>query len=172
MSGTPRDLLFGSKSCCFACKNCRWGLGPIETSNSDARHAVLHAENLRWVQGLIDTCTFNPKVAGLQAKTSDKDWDQYRLVIPVLKSLVLHAQNHRWGLEPIWPFYSCAKHAVMCAQNHRWGLGLIQTCKSGPKVAVLQAQKDRWGQGTTETWNSGPKCAVLNAKTTDEGWDK
>ena len=47
ISGTNRDLLFVSKSRCFACKNHRGGLGSLETSNSDARHAVLHAENHR-----------------------------------------------------------------------------------------------------------------------------
>ena len=28
-------------------QNHRFGRGPIETSNSDARHAVLHAEDLK-----------------------------------------------------------------------------------------------------------------------------
>ena len=51
-------------------------MGPIETSNSDARHAVLHAENHRSVVGPIETCTFGPKVAGLHAITSDEGWDQ------------------------------------------------------------------------------------------------
>ena len=44
-SRTHRDLLFRGKSRCFASKNRRWGQGPIETSNSEAGHAVLHAEN-------------------------------------------------------------------------------------------------------------------------------
>ena len=76
-SGTHRGLLFRSKSRCFASKNHTWGLGPIETSNSDARHPVLHAENHRWGLGPLETCNFGPKIAGL------------------------NAQNHRWGLEPI-----------------------------------------------------------------------
>ena len=44
MAGTHRDLLFRSKRRCFASKNQTWGVGPIETSNSDANHAVLHAK--------------------------------------------------------------------------------------------------------------------------------
>ena len=63
MSGTHRDLLYRSKGRCFASKNHTWGLGPIQTSNSDTRHAVLHAENHRWGRGLIETCNCGPKVA-------------------------------------------------------------------------------------------------------------
>ena len=59
MSGTHRDLLFWSKRRCFTC---RWGLGPIGTSNSDARHTVLHAQNHRWGLGHIETCNSGPKV--------------------------------------------------------------------------------------------------------------
>ena len=117
MSGTNRDLLLGSKSRCFACKNHRWGLGLIETSYSDARHAVLHAQNHRWGLGPIETCNFSSKVA------------------------VFNAQNHRWGLEPIETCNSVPKVTVMCAQTHRWGLGTIKTCKSGLKVAVLHEMK-------------------------------
>ena len=44
MSGTHRELLFRSISLCFASKNQTRGLGPMETSDSDANHAVLHAK--------------------------------------------------------------------------------------------------------------------------------
>ena len=44
MSGTHRDLLFLSKSRCFASKNRTRGLGPIETINSGAIQTVLHAK--------------------------------------------------------------------------------------------------------------------------------
>ena len=44
MSGTHRDLLFRSISLCFASKNHTIGLGPMETSYSDANHGVLHAK--------------------------------------------------------------------------------------------------------------------------------
>ena len=77
MSCTHRDLFFWSTSRCFACKYHRWGLGPIETSNSDARQAVFHAESHRWFLGPIETCNFGP----------NEGWDQYRLVIHVLKLL-------------------------------------------------------------------------------------
>ena len=44
MSGTHRDLLFLSKSRCFASKNHTRGLGPIETINSGANQDVLNAK--------------------------------------------------------------------------------------------------------------------------------
>ena len=68
ISGTNRDLLFGSKSRCFGCKNHRGGLGSIETSYSDARHIVLHAENHRRGLGPIDTSNCGHKVAVLNAQ--------------------------------------------------------------------------------------------------------
>ena len=115
MCGTHRDFLFWSRSRCFACKNHRW-LGPTDTSNSDARHAVLHAENHRWGLGPIDTSNSGDKVA------------------------VLNAQNNRWGLEPIEPSNSGANHAVVHAQNERSCLGPLETCYSGPEFAVLHAK--------------------------------
>ena len=59
----------------------------METSNSDARHAVLNAENHRWGLGPMDTCYSGPEVAVLQAKTTDEGWDPYRLVILMLGML-------------------------------------------------------------------------------------
>ena len=147
MSGTHRDLLFDSKSRSFECKNHRWGLGPIETSNSDARHGVLHAENHRWVLGPIEICNFGPKVAGFHAKTIDEVWAPYSLVSLVIKSLFCILKKHRWRLEPIWDLsfwcksrcFACTKRQVMsgthrdllfrsisrcfASKNHTWGLG-------------------------------------------------
>ena len=56
-------------------QNHRWGLEPIETSDSGANHADLHAQNDRW--GLVHTDTFNsgPNVAVLHAKATDECWD-------------------------------------------------------------------------------------------------
>ena len=116
MSGTHRDLLFGSKSRCFACKTNRWGLGPIETSNSDARHAGLYAEGRRWDLGPKDMCNCGHKVA------------------------VLNAKKNRWGLGPIETSNSDVKHAVVHAQNDRSCLGPIETCYSGPEVEVLHTK--------------------------------
>ena len=50
-------------------------MGPIETSDSDANHAVLHAQNDRWGLEPLETCNSAPKVAVLHAKTTDKGWD-------------------------------------------------------------------------------------------------
>ena len=77
MVATQRDLLFWFKTLCFASKNHRWGLRPIETSYSESYHVVFHAQNDRWGLRPIETCNSAPKVA------------------------VLHAKNHRWGLETI-----------------------------------------------------------------------
>ena len=67
-SGTHRDLKFWSKMRCFACKNHRLGLVQIETSNSDANHAVLHAQNDRLCLGPIDTSNSGANHADLHAQ--------------------------------------------------------------------------------------------------------
>ena len=65
----------------------RCGLGPIETINSGANHPVLHAQNDRCDLGPIETCNSDPKVTVLTGKTSDEGWDPLRLAILVLKPL-------------------------------------------------------------------------------------
>ena len=50
-------------------------MGLIETSISDANHAVLYAQNDRSCLGPIKTCNSAPKVAVLHAKVTDKGWD-------------------------------------------------------------------------------------------------
>ena len=50
-------------------------MGPIETSDSDAKHAVVHAQNDRSCLGPIETCYSGPEVAVLHAKTTDEGWD-------------------------------------------------------------------------------------------------
>ena len=47
----------------------------METSNSDAKHAVLHAQNDRSCLGLLEIVYSVPKVAVLNAKTTDEEWD-------------------------------------------------------------------------------------------------
>ena len=88
----------------------------METSNSEAKLAVLHAQNDRWGLEYIETCNSGQKVA------------------------VLNAQNHKWGLGPIETRNSGDNHAVLHAHNDRWGLGPIETCNSGPNVSVLHAK--------------------------------
>ena len=44
----------------------------METSDSDARHAVLHAQNDRLCRGTIESCYSGPKVALLHPKTTDE----------------------------------------------------------------------------------------------------
>ena len=75
MSGTDRDLFFQSKSRSIASKNHTWGLGPMETSNSDATHAALLEQNGRWNLGPIEICYSGPKIAVFHAKTTDEAWD-------------------------------------------------------------------------------------------------
>ena len=65
-AGTHRYLLFWSKSRCFASKNHRRGLGPIETP-------ILVLITLFFVHKT--TGHSGPKVAVLHAKTTDVGWD-------------------------------------------------------------------------------------------------
>ena len=165
MSWTNRDLLFWSKSHCFASKNHRWGLRPIETSNSGAthavlkaqngrwglvltetsisggNHAVLHAQNDRWGLVPIETCNSGPKVAVLHAKTTDEGWDTYRQVILVLSTL----------------FYM---HKMTSY------LGPIKTCYSGREVALLHAKTT---DGVLDPQRRVLKSLFCMHKTTGEG---
>ena len=67
-------------------------MGPIETSISDAEHAVVHAQNDRSCLGHIETCYSCPKVA------------------------VFHPKTTR-GLGPIETIYSGANQAVLNAKT-------------------------------------------------------
>ena len=164
MSGSLRDLLFGSKSRCFACKYHRWGLGPMETSNSDARHAVLLAENHRWGLGPIETCYSCPEVAVLHAETTGESWNPYRLFI--LVQIMLFCIHKTTG-EVWYPkrLVLLSKSRCFACKNHRWGLGPIEPSNSGANHAEVNAQNDRSYQGPLETCYSGPEVAVLLAKT-------
>ena len=59
----------------------------METSNSDANHAVFHSQINRRSLGPIETCYSDPKLAVLHAKTTDEGWNPLRLVILVLITL-------------------------------------------------------------------------------------
>ena len=59
----------------------------METSNSDANHAVLHAQNDRWGLGPKDIRYLGPKLDGLLAKTTDEGWNPERLVFLMLITL-------------------------------------------------------------------------------------
>ena len=48
----------------------------MKTSISGANDAVLHAQNDRCGLGLTETCSSDPKVAVLHAKTTDEGRDQ------------------------------------------------------------------------------------------------
>ena len=47
----------------------------METSISDTKHAVVHAQNDRSCLGHIVTCFSCPRVAVLHPKTTHEDWD-------------------------------------------------------------------------------------------------
>ena len=47
----------------------------METSNSDANHALLHAQNDRWGLGPIETFNSGHNVAVWMHKTTDEGWD-------------------------------------------------------------------------------------------------
>ena len=143
---------------------------------SDAKHAVVQAQNDRWGLVPIETCNSVPKVAVLHAKTTDEGWDPQRLVILVLKfrfcmhrmrgdvwyplRLVILVQsrcfackNYRWRLGPIEPINSCANHAVLHAQKDLWCLGPIETCCSGPKpLFSMHKQQIRAGTNRDQSF--------------------
>ena len=50
-------------------------MGPIETSNSDASHFVLQAQNDRWGLGPIEASVSGAKVAVMNAKNIGVVWD-------------------------------------------------------------------------------------------------
>ena len=95
----------------------------METSNSGAKYAVLHAQNDKWCLGPIEIFLFGSKSRRFACK------------------------KHRWGLGPIETSNSYAKVAVFHVQNDRFCLGLLETCYSGPKDAVLHAKN------TDEGWD-------------------
>ena len=140
MSGTHRDLLFGSKGRCFECKNHRWGLGPIETCKSGHKLAVLHEKKTQmragthidlsfWSKSRCFACTKRQVMSGTHRDLLFRSISRY-----------FASKNHRWGLEPIEPCTSGANHAVVHAQNERSCLGPLETCYSGPEFTVLHAK--------------------------------
>ena len=50
-------------------------MGTLETSDSDANHAVLHAQNDREGLGPIETSNSGPYCAVLNVKTTEEAWD-------------------------------------------------------------------------------------------------
>ena len=146
MSGTHRDLLFGSKSRCFAWKNHRWGLGPIETSNSFAKDAVFQEQNDRWCLGPIEICYSVQKVAVLHPKTTREGWDPWRLVILMLITLF-------WMQKPL-------KRAGTHRDKWFW-------CQS----RCIACTKRQVMSGTHRDLLFGSKSRCFACKTTDEGWD-
>ena len=155
MSGTHRDLFFWSISRCFASKNHTWGLGPMETSISDVRHAVLHAENHRWGLGPSETCYSGPEVAVLHAKTTGGVYSPADTCNSSPKVAVLHPKTTHEGWDP-WRFEILVQNALYCIKKHRWGLGQIETRKSDANNAVLHSQSERSCLGPIETCFSGP----------------
>ena len=49
----------------------------METSNSDANHAVLHAQNDRCDLVPMETINFGHNVAVVNTKTANEGWDHY-----------------------------------------------------------------------------------------------
>ena len=85
-SGNHWDLLFRSKSRCFASKNRSWGLGPIQTSKSDANHAVLNAKNTGKVFDPQRLVILALKLPFCVHKTTGEGWNQYSLFILALST--------------------------------------------------------------------------------------
>ena len=60
----------------------------METSNSDAKYVVLHAQSDRSCLGLIETCYSVTEAAVLHVKTTGEGWNQYSLDTHVLITLL------------------------------------------------------------------------------------
>ena len=147
MSGTHKDLLFWSKSRYFACKNHTWWLGPIETRNSVANHAVLPAQNDRCGLGTIETCNSGPKHA------------------------IFSCKKQKCGLEQIETSNSDANHAVLHAQNHRRGLGHTGTCNFAPKSLFWMNKATDEGRVLQRLVILVLITLFCMHKTTGEAWD-
>ena len=88
----------------------------METSNSDATHAALQAQNGRWNLGPIEICYSGPKVAVLHAKTTDEGWETQGLVIQVL--ITLFSMHKTTGY--VWDPYRLeflVQNALFCMQK-------------------------------------------------------
>ena len=48
----------------------------MDTSNSGANHAALHAQNDRWGLGPIETINSGHNVTVVNVNTTDEGWDQ------------------------------------------------------------------------------------------------
>ena len=92
------EILIQSR--CFACENNRWGLVPMETSNSYVNHVVLHAQNDRWELGPIETCNSGAKGAVLIAKNHSWSLGPIETCNYEPKVAVLHAKPTEEGWDP------------------------------------------------------------------------
>ena len=72
----------------------------METSNCDAMHAVVHAQNDKTCQGPIETCYSGPEVAVLHSKSTVGVLDPQRLAILVIKLLFCMNKSTGEGLNP------------------------------------------------------------------------
>ena len=66
----------------------------METSNSDVKHAFVHAQSDRSYLGPIENCYSGPEVEVLHVKTTGVFFDPQSLVIPVQKSLFCIQKQH------------------------------------------------------------------------------
>ena len=56
-------------------QNERWGLGPLETFNSGNTVSDFNAQNHISEKGSIETCNSDPKYAVLHSKSTEEAWD-------------------------------------------------------------------------------------------------
>ena len=95
------------------------------THRDYAKHAVAHAQKDRSCLGSIETCYSGPEVAVLHAKPTGEGWNQYRLCILVLSTLlcVLKTTDEVWGpyrlVILVHKTLFCAQKPEVKAGNHR-----------------------------------------------------
>ena len=140
-SETLRGLLFWSIRRCFASKKCRWGLGPVEASNSDARHAVLHAQNGTWLAPeLLVYMGPSPHLWFLHAKQ--------RLLDQHNKSLCIYRSQTS-------PVVLCMQNSVICSR-------LTNLYVFQPASVVLWMQNSDFRTRLTSLYGSQTSSEVLS----------
>ena len=99
-------------------------MGQIETSISESKHAVLHAQNHRWCLVPIETCNFGAK------------------------HVVLFAQIDRWGVGPTETSKSGGKHGIL----HYWPYPVLSERNKARLRALLALPSPYWAkQGLGES---------------------
>ena len=129
-------------------QNRRWRLGPIDKRHSGSNQAVLHSQINTRSLGRIETFNSDPNVAVLHAKTTNEGRDTYRLVILMLiKLFCMHTTTGEvWN--PRRLVFLLLITLFCMHKTTRWGLGSIETTNSGHNKRCCEYTKPQVRAGT------------------------